>query len=104
MIAPAQGMNTEALLKLPELHQIDGQRFLILRGVGGRETLATQLRARGAHVDYAECYRRVEPILDATARHGSAWVPAAVACWWSTTIEPCVMCWRACCESSGTTR
>ncbi len=43
-------------------------KAVICKTLGGRETLATQLRARGAHVDYAECYRRVEPILDATAR------------------------------------
>ena len=62
------GMNSEALLALPELQTIAAHKILILRGVGGRETLATTLRARGASVDYAECYRRVEPILDAAAR------------------------------------
>lgn len=66
--APAHGMNTEALLALPALQQIEGRRFLILRGVGGREALAAQLRARGAVVDYAECYRRIAPVLDAETR------------------------------------
>jgi uroporphyrinogen-III synthase len=52
---------TESLLTESSLQQLAGRRVLILRGVGGRETLAEQLRLRGAVVEYCELYRR-EPI------------------------------------------
>ena len=38
-----------------------GKRVVIFHGEGGRETLATALAARGAHVDGAVCYRRAAP-------------------------------------------
>jgi uroporphyrinogen-III synthase len=61
---PAQGDDSEALLRLPALlAQLDrpAPRVLIMRGEGGREWLAEQLRARGATVDYLELYRRQLP-------------------------------------------
>ncbi|MAD44589.1 MAG: hypothetical protein CMH98_06245 [Oceanospirillaceae bacterium] len=57
---PAERFDSEGVLALPGLQaqQISGQKVLIWRGIGGRETLASVLRARGADVDYAELYQR----------------------------------------------
>ena len=41
-----------------------GKRVLIIRGDDGRALLGASLAARGARVEYAECYRRVRPELD----------------------------------------
>ena len=59
---PAERFDSEGVLALPGLQeaQIRGEKVLIWRGIGGRETLATVLRARGAEVDYAELYERRE--------------------------------------------
>jgi uroporphyrinogen-III synthase len=60
----AKAMNSESLLACRDLQDINRSRVLIIRGVGGREFLATELRKRGAVVDYAECYQRCKPDID----------------------------------------
>lgn len=55
------GYDSEALLSLPRLQQMEGKKVLIMRGSGGRETLAEQLSQRGARVDYADLYHRSLP-------------------------------------------
>jgi uroporphyrinogen-III synthase len=51
-------MTSETLLQHPRLQQLENQKALIVRGVGGRDHLASQLGQRGAQVSFAECYRR----------------------------------------------
>lgn len=58
VLYPTEGSDSEALLALPELADMRGQRALIVRGVGGRPLLAQNLTARGAAVDFAEIYQR----------------------------------------------
>jgi uroporphyrinogen-III synthase len=59
VLAPAAGADSEALLALPALRDVRGKRVVIFRGGAGRPLLGEALAARGAEVEYAECYRRV---------------------------------------------
>jgi uroporphyrinogen-III synthase len=61
VLTPSERFDSEALLALPALQLMQGQRVLIVRGVGGREVLAETLKQRGAEVVFGECYRRVNP-------------------------------------------
>ncbi len=78
-VAPAE-MRSEGLLALPALADIGGQRVLIIKGEGGRNTLAHNLRGRGAVVEQLACYRRICPALAAgeLARRVAAWGVAII--------------------------
>lgn len=58
---PVKSWDSEGLLELPELQDVNGKRIVIFRGEGGREFLGNALRARGGSVDHVTCYRRVAP-------------------------------------------
>jgi uroporphyrinogen-III synthase len=64
VIAPAARFDSEALLDMVELKQIEGKHVVIFRGDGGRELLGKTLLERGAKLEYAECYRRARPAAD----------------------------------------
>jgi len=61
-LMPETQFNTEGLLATPEMNNISSKYCLIIRGKGGRETLANILRGRGAQVDYMEVYTREKPV------------------------------------------
>ncbi len=69
VLVPREGADSEAVLALPELQHLVGQRILLVRGEGGRELLATALSERGAIVQHAVMYRRVALPPDMTALH-----------------------------------
>jgi len=71
-LLPDGQFNTEGLLASSEMKQLKGKKCLIVRGQGGRETLANSLRERGAMVDYMEVYSRVIPAADAASENVSA--------------------------------
>lgn len=64
-IVPEGEADSEALAGLAELQELRGRSVVIFRGQGGREWLRSVLEARGARVEYAECYRRARPAADA---------------------------------------
>lgn len=76
---PTAGDTSEDLLTdlLPQIKTHD--KVLIVRGCGGRETLSQALVAAGAKVDYAQCYQRKLPSLDAVQlAHVAGFAPQAV--------------------------
>ncbi len=66
VISPRERHDSDALLALPELQRVAGEEIIVFRGEGGREGLKETLVARGARVEYAQCYRRVRPVSDPT--------------------------------------
>ncbi len=68
IITPKIGHDSESLLALPSLQAVTSSKITIVRGQGGREKLEQILTARGAYVDYLECYKREKP----------AWRPSVI--------------------------
>lgn len=64
VICPLSRFDSEGLLALDTLQNVDGKRILILRGEGGRDLLENTLIKRGAKVDFFQTYKRVKLDLD----------------------------------------
>jgi uroporphyrinogen-III synthase len=60
-LIPEGRFDSESLLSLPPMLDMQGKKVMIVRGVGGREVLADTLKSRGANVTFAECYQRINP-------------------------------------------
>lgn len=88
-LVPGGRYDSEGLLATTEFSHVAGQRILIVRGGGGREYLAEQLRARGAEVLYAEVYerRRAEPVPGAVGAVEAEWAAGAIQIVTATSPE-----------------
>jgi uroporphyrinogen-III synthase len=88
-LLPAAGADSEALLAMPELQHMSGQRVLIVRGRGGRELLADTLTIRGAEVSYAELYDRApaRPTPEALAELEALWRQGAIHVYTATSPD-----------------
>jgi uroporphyrinogen-III synthase len=72
------GSDSEALLGLPELQAVAGQRLLLVTGEGGREVLASRLRKQATALHIARVYAR------APVPHAPEQLAAALA--WANLI------------------
>lgn len=57
-LMPLNRFDTEGLLELEDLEEVEDEHILIVRGQDGREKLREALTERGAKVSYAEVYQR----------------------------------------------
>ena len=72
VLMPPSRYDSEGVLELPALQQVEARRFVLFRGEGsggetGRETMRATLEARGAFVLPIVCYRRMRPTTGAAA-------------------------------------
>ncbi len=75
-----QQMNAEGLLALAELNAIHAQKWLIVKGEGGRPLITQEMLNRGAIVNEVDVYQRKLPDLDTQQQiyqansKGSVWL------------------------------
>lgn len=91
---PLQGSDSEALLALPDLRELRGERVGLITAPGGRGLIETALRARGAQVCKAEVYRR-EPLPVSEARLQALQALGANTALLMTSAEAFAPLWEA---------
>ncbi len=66
-----KSFNSEGVLDLPELAEVNNKNILLIRGIGGRTLLAETLRKRGACVYEAAVYERraIDPGIEQLRHH-----------------------------------
>lgn len=77
VIYPHPNENSEGLLCLPQMQQLNGKKIVILRGNGGRELFQQQAKERGSAVEIIECYQRIAKKYD-TIEQISLWKRAGI--------------------------
>jgi uroporphyrinogen-III synthase len=88
-LMPSEGADSEALLAMPQLAHMSGQRVLIVRGTGGRDLLFEAMTARGAQVQHAEVYARepARPDAGQQAEVEQLWRQGGIAAFTATSVE-----------------
>lgn len=61
VLIPEGRFDSESLLSLPAMQDMQDKKVMLVRGIGGRDVLANTLKERGATVTFAECYQRINP-------------------------------------------
>ncbi len=87
-----QQMNSEGLLALPQLKQLQGQNWLIVKGVGGRQAIKQGLQEAGANVHELSVYRRKPP--DLTTQHKIKTLHNTNPFWLITSLEALNNLWQ----------
>ncbi|WP_028111317.1 uroporphyrinogen-III synthase [Ferrimonas kyonanensis] len=86
LTAPPDNETTEGVWSLPQMADVAQQRFVIVRGNGGRETMAERLTAAGASVQYWSVYRRQIPKINGSDQVQS-WQRDGVNAILATSVE-----------------
>lgn len=86
---PITTEDSEGLLARDDLHAVDGLRFLLVKGSGGRTLIADTLRQRGATVEELVCYRRrvLQPDAATLLARWRANEVSAISCLSGETLE-----------------
>jgi uroporphyrinogen-III synthase len=88
-VQPADGFDSEGLLKHPALHSLTGKRVLLIKGSHGRELLPDELARRGAQVTIADVYlrERAKPSPAALAALEAHFAAQAIQVITATSVE-----------------